>query len=115
LGITARQYGEVVPPDGGRHSTGQGPGTLAPPGGGPVRLLADHGARREWRTFCHPGTKFIEHNVCRGTSLIGAGSLSPVTKLVAGTGPPAGGRVRLLADRGTKLIEARKLSSDTGI
>ena len=35
--------------------------------------------------FCRHGTNFIEHYVCRGTSLIGAASLSPVTKLVAGT------------------------------
>ena len=36
--------------------------------------------------FCRPGTSFIEHYACRGTSLIGAANLSPVTKLVAGTG-----------------------------
>src|SRR5512139_572589 len=45
-----------------------------------------HGARRVWRTFCCHGTNFIEHYACRGTSLIGAANLSPVTKLVAGTG-----------------------------
>jgi len=44
-----------------------------------------HGARRVWRTFCRPGTNFIEHYACRGTSLIGATNLSPGTKLVAGT------------------------------
>ena len=44
------------------------------------------GARRVWRTFCRPGTKFSEHYACRGTSLIGVANLSPVTKLVAGTG-----------------------------
>lgn len=33
-----------------------------------------------------PGTNFIEHYECRGTMLIGASNLSPVTKLVAGTG-----------------------------
>jgi hypothetical protein len=36
--------------------------------------------------FCRPGTNFIEHYECRGTSLIGATNLSPVTKLVAFTG-----------------------------
>src|SRR4030043_205253 len=41
--------------------------------------------RRVWRTFCHPGTNFIEYYACRGTILIGAANLSPVTKLVAGT------------------------------
>jgi hypothetical protein len=45
-----------------------------------------HGARRVWRTFCRPGTEFCEHYACRGTSLIGAANLSPVTELVAGTG-----------------------------
>ena len=53
----------------------------------------------EWRAFCrlcppYPptggegghGTNFIEHYACRGTSLVGAANLSPVTKLVAGTG-----------------------------
>jgi len=45
-----------------------------------------HGARRVWRTFCRPGTNFIEHYACRVTSLVGATNLSPVTKLVAGTG-----------------------------
>ena len=44
------------------------------------------GARRVWRTFCRRGTDFVEHYACRGTSLIGAANLSPVTKLVAGTG-----------------------------
>jgi hypothetical protein len=40
----------------------------------------------EWLTFCRHGTIFIEHYACRGTSLIGAANLSPVTKLLAGTG-----------------------------
>ena len=43
-------------------------------------------ARQVWRTFCCPGANFIEHYECRGTSLIGAANLSPVTKLVAGAG-----------------------------
>jgi len=50
-----------------------------------------HGARRVWRTFCRPGTNFIEHYECRGTSLIGAANLSPVTKLGEGTGPEYSG------------------------
>jgi hypothetical protein len=45
-----------------------------------------HGARRVWRTFCRPGTNFIEHYACRGTSMIGAANLSPVTNLMVGTG-----------------------------
>ena len=52
----------------------------------PAGLEICHGARRVWRTFCRPGTNFIEHYACRGTSLIGAENLSPVTKLVTGTG-----------------------------
>jgi len=58
-------------------------GSWYPEYSGPERC---HGARRVWRTFCHPGTKLVEHYACRGTSLIGAANLSPVTKLVAGTG-----------------------------
>jgi hypothetical protein len=41
---------------------------------------------RVWRTFCRHGTNLVEHYVCRGTRLIGAVNLSPVTKLVASTG-----------------------------
>jgi len=36
--------------------------------------------------FLPSGYKFYEHYACRGTSLIGATSLSPVTKLVGSTG-----------------------------
>ena len=41
---------------------------------------------RNGTCFCRHGTNFIEHYACRGTRLIGAEYLSPVTKLVAGTG-----------------------------
>ena len=41
---------------------------------------------KPWRTFCRPDINFIEHYESRGTSLIGAASLSPVTKLVGDTG-----------------------------
>jgi|WetSurMetagenome_2_1015567.scaffolds.fasta_scaffold51467_1 hypothetical protein len=66
-------------------------GRLCYPTKAPGRVLVllprnCHGARRVWRTFCRPGTIFIEHYECRGTSLIGAANLSPVTNLVAGTG-----------------------------
>jgi hypothetical protein len=40
--------------------------------------------------FLPSGTNFIEHYACRGTSLIGAANLSPVTNLVAGTGAVSG-------------------------
>ncbi len=72
LVLTARQYGEVVLPDAG---TGQGPGTLA---------CNCHSARRVWRGFCRHGTNFIEFWRDRGTSLIGAANLSPVTKFGGG-------------------------------
>jgi len=36
--------------------------------------------------FANQGTRFFEVYECRGTLLIGAANLSPVTKLVAGTG-----------------------------
>ena len=60
--------------------------TTAPPQICPGRPESCHGARRVWRGFWHPGTNFNEHYACRGTSLIGAAKLSPVTKLVTGTG-----------------------------
>ena len=62
-------------------ASGQGPG-ISPE----ARPESCHGARRVWRTFCSLSTNFIEHYACRGTRLIGAANLSPVTKLVAGTG-----------------------------
>jgi hypothetical protein len=46
----------------------------------------DEAKRRRERGFCRPDTSFIEHYECRGTKLIGASNLSPITKLVAGTG-----------------------------
>jgi len=65
-----------------------------------------HGARRVWRTFCRPGTKLFEHYACRGTSLIGAANLSPVTKLLAGTGAVS----RYNADRNQKLVKVQDLN-----
>src|SRR4030043_380415 len=59
--------------------------------------------RRVWRTFCRPGTNFIEHYACRGTSLIGAANLSPVTKLVAGTGAVS----RYNLSRSQKLVKVQ--------
>jgi hypothetical protein len=46
-----------------------------------VTVRGEYGMR-----FCSPGTKLGEFYECRGTILIGAANLSPVTKLVAGTG-----------------------------
>ena len=49
--------------------------------------------------FCRHGTNFIEHYACRGTSLIGAANLSPVTNLVGA----------LAQCRGTSCLGARNL------
>jgi len=56
--------------------------------------------------FCRPGTNSIEHYACRGTSLIGAANLSPVTNLVAGTG--AVSRYRL--SRSQKLVKMQEFN-----
>jgi len=79
LSITARQYGEVVLPDA---STGQGPGSLA----------ANLSRCKEGMAHFLPSRyKICELYACRGTSLIGAANLSPVTNLMAGTGPEVSG------------------------
>jgi len=44
-----------------------------------------------WRAFCRPGTIFIEHYACRGTSLIGAGKLSRYRIFIGSTGPEVSG------------------------
>ena len=41
--------------------------------------------KRDGTCFCGHGTNFIEHYECRGTILIIAANLSPVTKLEVGT------------------------------
>ena len=74
--LTARQYGEVVLPD----------AIPAEHGPGFWQKISFGRKRRVWRTFCRHGTNFNKHHACRGTSFIGAAKLSPVTKLVAGTG-----------------------------
>jgi len=76
--LTARQYGEVVLPD---EASGQGPGTPRQRGQKAVTVQGGYGT-----CFCRPGTKFIEHYACRGTNLIEAANLSPIAKLVVGTG-----------------------------
>jgi len=74
LQLTARQYGEVVLPD---EASGQSPGTLA---------TKQSRCKEGMAHFLPSGYKFCEHYACRGTSLVGAANLSPVTKLVTGTG-----------------------------
>ena len=61
--------------------------------------------RSRGRGFCHPGTNFIEHYACRGTSLIGAAILSPVTKLVVGTGAVSQYKV----DRSQKAVKVYRI------
>jgi hypothetical protein len=78
--------------------------TPAPPQSCPGRPVSSPGARRVWRTFCRHGTKFCEHYACRGTSLIGAANLSPVTKLVAGTGAVS----RHKLSRSQKAVKVQK-------
>jgi len=59
-----------------------------------------------WRTFCRPGTNFIEHYECRGTSMIGAMNLSPYTKLMVGTGAVS----RYKLSRSLKFITVQDLN-----
>jgi len=64
-------------------AAGQSPGTLAPPAGGSR-------CKEGMAHFLPSRYKFCELYECRGTSLIGAANLSPVTQLVAGTGAVSG-------------------------
>jgi len=61
---------------------------------------------RVWRTFCRPCTKLVEHYACRGTMLIEAANLSPVTNLVAGTGAVS----RYKLSRRQKLVMVQDLN-----
>jgi hypothetical protein len=58
------------------------------------------------KCFCNPGTNFIEHYACHGTSLIGAAKLSPVTNLVVGTGAVS----RYNLSRSQKLVTVQKFN-----
>ena len=73
-------------------STGQGPCSLA-------RKLSR--CEEGMAHFLPSGYKFSELYACRGTSLIGAANLSPVTKLVAGTGAVS----RYKVDRSQKIVK----------
>lgn len=77
LTITARQYGEVVLPDVSR------PEGSIPESGYKV---SEAGKGGYGTCFCRHGTNFIACWRDRGTILIGAANLSPVTKLVGSTG-----------------------------
>jgi hypothetical protein len=89
--LTARQYGEVVLPD---EASGQGPGTPRQRGQETISVQGGYGT-----CFCSPGTNFIMSWRDRGTRLIGAANLSPVTKLGASTGPASGGGVQFVSEQ----------------
>jgi hypothetical protein len=77
------------------------------------------GQKAGWRTFCRHGTKFCEHYACRGTSLIGAANLSPVTNLVSGTGPEYSGvqfvlEPEIYQDAGLKLRADARFAHRSG-
>ncbi len=82
--------------------------TQAPPQICPGRPESCHGARRVWRTFCRHGTNFIECWRDRGTSLIGAANLSPVTNLVVGTGAVS----RYNLSRSQKLVRVQDFNCE---
>ena len=95
LPLTARQYGEVVLPDASIRAGSWYFSQKA------VTVQGGYGA-----LFAVHGTNFIEHYACRGTSLIGAANLSPVTKLVAGTGAVS----RYKLSRSQKFITVQDLN-----
>src|SRR4030066_2569249 len=78
------------------------------PNNGPVfwQKISFGRKRRVWRTFCRHGTNYIEHYACRGTMLIGAANLSPVTKYVAGTGAVS----RYKLSRSQKFVKMQNLN-----
>ena len=78
-------------------STGQGPGTLA------AKLSR---CKEGMAHFLPSWHKFFEHYECRGTSLIGAANLSPVTMLVAGTGAVS----RYKLSRSQKFVKVREFN-----
>jgi hypothetical protein len=71
-----------------------------------VRVPLPAGMNEAWRIFCRPGTKYVELYECRGTSLIGATNLSPVTNLMAGTGAVS----RYKLSRSQKFVKVQDLS-----
>ena len=78
-------------------STGQSPGTLA-------RKFSR--CQEGMAHFLPSRCKLDELYECRGTRLIGAANLSPVTKLVAGTGAVS----RYKLSRSQKFIKVQDLS-----
>ena len=78
-------------------ASGQSPGTLA------EKLSR---CKEGMAQFLPSGYKFCELYACRGTSLIGAANLSPVTKLVAGTGAVS----RYKLSRSRKFVKVQDLN-----
>jgi hypothetical protein len=67
------------------------------------------------RTFCRPGTKLIEHYACRGTILIGAANLYPVTNLVAGTGAVLSRRSEAESGVAVQIVSEPEIYHGAGI
>jgi hypothetical protein len=78
-------------------STGQGPGTLA-------RKLSR--CKEGMAHFLPSRYKFYELYVCRGTSMIGAANLSPVTKFMACTGAVS----RYKLSRSQKFVKVQEFN-----
>ncbi len=96
--LTARQYGEVVLPDA---ASGQDPGTLA------IKLSRCKEGMAHFLPSRYKILKALGAIAVQG--LIGVQNLSPVTKLVAGTGPPAGGS-RYKLSRSQKIVTVQDLN-----
>ena len=78
----------------GKPNRGTYPGSLA-------RKLSR--CKEAMRTFCRPGTNFIEHYAYRGTSFIGAGKLSRYRILIEGIGAVS----RKNVDRSQKTVKVQ--------
>ena len=77
-------------------STGQSPGI--PPEAGPESCHAVPPCEPVEQRGCKEGMPCpADLSGCGGTSLIGTANLSPVTNLVAGTGPASGGAVQTIS------------------
>jgi len=61
-----------------------------------------------------PGTNFIEHYSCHGTSLIGAANLSPVTKFIGGTGAVLSRRSEAESGVAVQTISKAEISHGAG-
>jgi hypothetical protein len=105
--LTARQYGEVVLPDA---SIGQGPRTPRQRGHKAVTVqacLTAAGRQGGYGALFAIQVQILpKHYECRGTNLIGATNLSPVTKFLAGTGAVS----RYKVDRSQKFVKVQEFN-----